>query len=190
MKLIVGLGNPGRKYQFTRHNVGFLAVDRMIELWKASGPTSKNNAEIFETSIAGEKVLLVKPQTYMNLSGQSVGPLFKFYKLSPEDLIVVQDDIDLTPFSFRIKTGGGTGGHNGLKSIDEHLGSVLTGYHRIRIGVGKDPLDVKGHVLDEFRKEDYDLLDEALQKAAEASRMLVTGNVKEAMNEFNQKSKD
>src|SRR4051794_16113943 len=136
MKIVVGLGNPGPKYETTRHNVGFLAVDRLIDEWKATGPASKHQGEVYQADVRGEKVLLVKPETFMNLSGRCVAPLMVFFKCKPSDLIVIHDDLDLIPFALRIKTGGGTGGHNGLKSLDESLGAGQNGYHRIRIGIG------------------------------------------------------
>src|SRR3989338_9628850 len=122
MKIVAGLGNPGPRYETTRHNVGFLAADRLIDRWNAKGPAAKHEAEIFEAGVGGEKVLIVKPQTFMNLSGRSLAPLVRFYKCDPTDLLVIYDDLDLEPLALRLRTGGGTGGHNGLRSIHEHLG--------------------------------------------------------------------
>ena len=134
MKLVVGLGNPGPQYETTRHNVGWLALDRMIDDWKAVGPKVQNNAEVFQARVGSEQVLLVKPLTFMNLSGRAVAPLVSFFKCEPSDIVVLQDEVDLKPLTFRLKSGGGSGGHNGLKSLDESLGS--NAYHRVRIGVG------------------------------------------------------
>lgn len=119
MKIVVGLGNPGPKYETTRHNAGFLAVDFLVDEWKASptSPGATNEGDFWHTTVRGEKVLLVKPDTFMNLSGQCVGPLFKFYKCVPGDLIVIHDDLDLKVNALRIKTGGGTGGHHGLRDL-------------------------------------------------------------------------
>ena len=129
--LIAGLGNPGPGYAGNRHNAGFLAIDRLVERWKASGPDTKHQGEVYAGSFGGEKLLLVKPQTFMNESGRTVGPLFSFYKCKAEDVIVLHDEIDLKSMQIRVKTGGGTGGHNGLKSLDAHLGAASLGYHRI-----------------------------------------------------------
>lgn len=189
MKLVVGLGNPGPRYETTRHNVGFLAVDRLIDAWKAVSKPAKVNAEIFEANVHGEKVYLMKPLTYMNLSGQAVGPFTQFYQIDPKDMIIIQDEIDLPPLSLRMKTGGGSGGHNGLKSIDEHLGNGNNGYHRIRIGVGKDPTNVKGHVLDHFSKEECKELDVVFDQVVECCEMIFDGKMKEAMNKFHKRSK-
>jgi peptidyl-tRNA hydrolase, PTH1 family len=190
MWMIVGLGNPGPKYETTRHNVGFLAIDRLIESWRATGPNQKSNGDVYQASLGDKKVLLVKPQTYMNLSGQCVGPLFSFYKCKPEDLIVIHDDLDLKPLTLRIKTGGGTGGHNGLRSIDEHLGAGQTGYHRIRIGIGKpstlglriSPVDF---VLSPLADEELVQLDTTLDLVKEAAQRIIQGNIQGAMTEFN-----
>jgi PTH1 family peptidyl-tRNA hydrolase len=198
MKMIVGLGNPGPKYETTRHNVGFLALDRLIERWNAQGPNTAYEGEIYTTSVGGEKVLLIKPQTYMNVSGRCVGPLFKFYKCQPTDMIVIHDDLDLNPITLRIKTGGGTGGHNGLKSIDEHLGAALNGYHRIRIGIGHPSKTsapgaaraVVDYVLQPFSDAELDNLDPLLDNVAEAVEKILRGDVRGAMTEFNREKKD
>lgn len=198
MKMVVGLGNPGPKYETTRHNAGFLAADRLIEKWRASGPNDTHEGEVFQTSVAGEKVLIIKPQTFMNVSGRCVGPLFKFYKLKPEDLIVIYDDLDLIPLQLRIKTGGGTGGHNGLKSIDEHLGQANNGYHRIRIGIGHPSKvqtpgaarSVVDYVLQQFSDEELDKLDALLDNVSLAVEKIIAGDVRSAMNEFNREKKE
>lgn len=189
MKIIAGLGNPGARYETTRHNVGFLAVDRLVDEWKARGPVSRNQAQVYESTVRGEKVLLVKPQTYMNRSGQSVGPLFTFYKCAPGDLIVIHDEIDLPPGSLRIKTGGGSGGHNGIKSVDEHVGSANTNYHRIRIGVGRpapgSPISPADYVLAPLTDEELKGLDPLLDRVRQAAELLVEGDASGAMNRFN-----
>tara|TARA_Y100000590_G_scaffold470538_1_gene666150 strand:+ start:4113 stop:4712 length:600 start_codon:yes stop_codon:yes gene_type:complete len=188
MKIIAGLGNPGSKYETTRHNAGFLLVDRLIDRWNATGPTLKNQGEIYQATYGSEKILLVKPQTYMNESGRCIGPLFQFYKLNPPDLIVAHDEVDLSPITLRIKTGGGTGGHNGLKSVDRHVGTDNKDYHRVRIGVGKSkqvPTEV--HVLKPFSNEELRAIDSLLDDAARAIELLVENKPKEAMNQYNQK---
>jgi len=198
MKLIVGLGNPGPKYETTRHNVGFLAVDRLIERWNASGPINKNQADIYQASFGGEKVLLMKPLTFMNLSGRSVGPAFQFNKCEPSDLIVIHDELDLAPGTFRLKTGGGAGGHNGLKSIDESVGKDKTGYHRVRIGIGHpskslDPqvtrMSPADYVLQQFTDEELSKLDPLLDDAAKAIEMVLEGKMLQAMNQFHRGAK-
>ena len=186
MKLFVGLGNPGPKYETTRHNVGFLALDRLIDHWKAQGPIQQNQGEIYQTSVNNEKILLIKPKTFMNLSGKCVGPIFHFYKCQPSDLTIVHDDLDLKPLQLRIKTGGGTGGHNGLKSIDETIGEKNTGYHRIRIGIGRsDILSATDHVLQLFSDQELKQMDSILEKTAEIATLILQGKISEAMNQYN-----
>ena len=189
MKIVVGLGNPGSKYETTRHNVGFLAVDRLIDAWKASGPVEKYGGEIYQVSRGGEKVLLVKPQTFMNVSGRCVGPLVTFYKCAPGDLLVIHDDIDLPALALRIKTGGGTGGHNGLKSIDENLGAGQNGYHRIRIGIGRGTCQAVDYVLQQFSDDELSALDQVLDSVAFAVDQILKGDVSGAMNKFNKRDK-
>ncbi|HRP78708.1 MAG TPA: aminoacyl-tRNA hydrolase, partial [Aquamicrobium sp.] len=133
MLLIAGLGNPGPKYENNRHNVGFMAADAIARRHSFSPWSRKFQGLIAEGRIGGEKVLLIKPQTFMNLSGQSVGEAMRFHKLSPADLIVLYDELDLAPAKVRIKTGGGAGGHNGIRSLDAHCGKD---YRRVRIGIG------------------------------------------------------
>lgn len=196
MKLIVGLGNPGLQYETTRHNVGFLLIDRLIDRWRTTGPSIQYQAETWKGALDAEKLLLIKPQTYMNRSGISVGSFVSFFKAKPADLIVIHDDLDLPAMSLRIKTGGGDGGHNGLKSIDQHLSSVGNGYHRIRIGIGRPlPLapgaptrDIADYVLESYSQPELDLLDPILDQASTAVELCLRGQVKEAMNRFNRKS--
>lgn len=192
MKLVVGLGNPGPKYETTRHNVGFLAVDRLVEAWKATGPVEKNSAEIYQATVGGEKVLLMKPQTFMNLSGRSVAPVFGFHKCEPGDLIVIYDELDLKPLELRVKTGGGAGGHNGIKSIDENLGADKNAYHRVRIGIGHPrvyapKMNPADWVLQQFSDDELSGLDKVLDRVTGAVEMLLRGNAAGAMNEYNRK---
>ena len=158
MFLIVGLGNPGAEYQNTRHNVGFMAADALASFYQFSTFKSKFDGLIAEGNIDGEKCLLLKPQTFMNLSGNSVLKAASFYKILPEQIVVIHDDMDLQPTQIKAKLGGGTGGHNGLKSIDAHIGQ---NYNRIRLGVGHPQGSgeaVVNHVLSRFSKTDAELL--------------------------------
>ncbi len=160
MFLIVGLGNPGKEYENTRHNVGFMVADALHEAYRFGGFREKFDGLIAEGQIEGEKVYLLKPQTFMNLSGNSVVKAASFYKILPENIVVIHDDMDLPVGKIKAKIGGGSGGHNGLKSIDT---AVSGNYNRIRIGVGH-PLGsaeaVVRHVLSGFGKEDKKILDE------------------------------
>lgn len=192
MKVIVGLGNPGAKYETTRHNVGFLLVDQLIDHWGATGPTKKYEGEIYQAVVPGYgQVLLVKPQTFMNLSGKTVGPLMNFYKIQAEDLLVAYDELDLPPMVLKLKVGGGTAGHNGLKSIDEYVGSENRGYHRLRIGIGKSPYG-KGadHVLSAFNDDEWALLGKTLETGVKAVETWILRGMKQAMNEFNKSDKE
>jgi peptidyl-tRNA hydrolase, PTH1 family len=194
MKLIVGLGNPGPQYETTRHNIGFLAIDRLADVFGARGPKKEQQGEIFEASINGEKALLIKPQTFMNNSGKCVAPIFNFFKCEPEDLIVLHDDLDLHTHALRIKTGGGAGGHNGLKSLDQHIGAANVGYHRIRMGIGRpNPAETQistvDWVLQPFTDSELTGWDKVLEDVTGVVRLLVDGNALEAMNKFNGKAR-
>jgi len=181
MLLIAGLGNPGAQYQNHRHNVGFMAADAISRRHSFSPWSKKFNALVSEGRLGGEKVLLIKPQTFMNLSGQAVGEAMRFYKLSPADLIVLYDELDLAPAKVRVKRGGGAGGHNGIKSIDAHCGQD---YRRVRIGIGHpgDKARVNPHVLGDFAKADHEWLDPLLDAVAENIGMLATGDESGFMN--------
>ncbi len=175
MKLLVGLGNPGPKYARNRHNVGFMAVDAIAEA-KGFGPwRAKFQGEVTEGNLGSEKVLLLKPQTFMNLSGDSVQAAAAFYKIAPADIIVLHDELDLAPGKVRLKTGGGHAGHNGLRSITAHLGPD---FRRVRIGIGHpgDKRLVSNYVLGDFSKYDLDWLDPFLSSLAAAAPELVTGD--------------
>jgi peptidyl-tRNA hydrolase, PTH1 family len=181
MHLIVGLGNPGDKYRNNRHNIGFMAVDAIARRQDFPAFREKFSGLIAEGSIDGEKVLLLKPQTFMNRSGDSVQAALRFYKLAPEDVTVLYDEIDLTPGKVRIKRGGGNGGHNGLRSIDPQIG---TGYRRVRLGIGHPGSKeaVTHHVLGDFSKADAEWLDPVLDALAEHAGMLVKGDDSGIMN--------
>lgn len=191
MKLIVGLGNPGSKYDRTRHNLGFWLVDVLVDAWKARGPERKFESEIYEAQVGGEKVLLAKPQTFMNLSGRSVGPLVGFFKIDPADVIVIHDELDLPPGVIRFKTGGGNGGHNGLRSIDEALGAGKLGYHRVRMGIGKTPrMMTADHVLSRMSKEELELYSDRSEDLVRAIELILDGKISEAMNRYHARFKE
>ncbi len=181
MHVIAGLGNPGRKYADYRHNVGFMAADAIARRHSFSPWSKKFSAEIAEGRLGGEKVVLIKPQTYMNLSGQAVGEALRFFKLGPGDLTVLYDELDLAPGKLRIKTGGGAGGHNGIKSLDSHCGKD---YVRVRIGIGHpgDKARVTNHVLGDFAKADHVWLDPMLDAIAVNADLLVSGDHSTFMN--------
>ncbi|WP_265517023.1 aminoacyl-tRNA hydrolase [Nitratireductor luteus] len=181
MLLIAGLGNPGRQYENHRHNVGFMAADAIHRRHSFSPWSRKFSALVADGKLDGEKVLLIKPQTFMNLSGQAIGEALRFYKLTLADLIVFYDELDLAPGKLRIKTGGGAGGHNGIKSIDAHCGKD---YRRVRIGIGHpgDKARVNGHVLGDFAKSDHDWLDPLLEAIADNAGMLAKGDDNGFMN--------
>jgi len=176
MLLIVGLGNPGAKYSRHRHNVGFMAVDAIADAHRFGPARKKFQAELREGLIGGEKTLIVKPQTYMNESGQSVGAALRFYKLKPEQVFVFHDELDLAAGKIRMKSGGGNAGHNGLKSIDDHIGAS---FHRIRIGIGHPgPRErVTGHVLGDFSKADEIWLTPLLDALAKAAPNLARKDI-------------
>lgn len=181
MLLIAGLGNPGQQYAGHRHNVGFMAADAISRRHSFSPWAKKFSALVAEGRIGGEKVLLIKPQTFMNLSGQAIGEAMRFYKIDVADLIVLYDELDLAPGKLRIKTGGGSGGHNGIKSIDAHCGKE---YRRVRIGIGHpgDKARVHGHVLGDFAKADGAWLEPMLDAVADNIAMLAEGDEAGFMN--------
>lgn len=192
MKLIVGLGNPGTEYEKTRHNAGFLALDRVAHRHaRAAVPRSKHNSLLIETAIAGERVILLKPLTFMNRSGTPVAEVMGFYKMSPAlDLLVLVDDYALPLGTIRLRGEGSAGGHNGLSDVERALGS--TAYPRLRIGVDQPPAtydDPADWVLGRFTEEQTKLLQPALDKAADAVELFVTKGLTPAMNKFNAKDK-
>jgi len=155
MFLVVGLGNPGSGYAANRHNIGFMAADELVRRYSFGSWRKKFQGQISEGELNGQKVLVLKPETFMNLSGQSVGEVLRFYKIPVEDVIVLHDELDLPPGKLRVKRGGGHGGHNGLRSIDAHCGKE---YRRVRLGIGHpgDKSRVHGHVLGDFSKAEQD----------------------------------
>ena len=191
MYVIVGLGNPGKKYENTRHNVGFAVIDRLSADCDIKINKRKHSAKLGEGFIEGQKAVIVKPQTYMNLSGLSVRSLMDFYKIDPTtDLIVISDDINLPTGQLRIRKSGSAGGHNGLKSIIANAGT--DGFTRIRVGVGDKQAgsDLADHVLGHFNKTDAAIIETASEAAAEAIRVMLSEGVDAAMNKFNKKVKD
>ncbi|MCK5423869.1 MAG: aminoacyl-tRNA hydrolase [Emcibacter sp.] len=171
MLLFVGLGNPGREYNNNRHNIGFMAVDEIVRRHNFSSPKTRFQGLTCEGRLGSEKILILKPQTYMNLSGQSVGEAARFYKIPPEDIVVFHDELDIPATKIKFKTGGGNAGHNGLRSIDQHIGK---NYHRIRMGIGHpgDKDRVHGHVLGDFAKADQKWLEQLLEAVAIAAPAL------------------
>jgi len=177
MLLLVGLGNPGARYAANRHNVGFMAVDEIVRRHRFPGfrEKSRPHGAFSEGAVGGEKVAILKPLTFMNDSGSAVGAAMRWFKLTPADVIVIHDELDLAPGKVRVKRGGGAGGHNGLRSIDRHIGRD---YRRVRIGIGHpgDPDRVTGYVLRDFAKSDGDWLDKTLDAVADAFPLLVAGD--------------
>ena len=186
MFIIAGLGNPTKEYEKTRHNMGFDCVDMLADSLKVKFKKSKFGAEVAKAEIAGEQVLLVKPLTYMNLSGNAIAPLAKYYKVdTKKNLTVIYDDTDMDVGRIRIRKKGSAGGHNGMKSIISCLGHDE--FLRIRVGIGKRPeyMDMINFVLGRFPAEERKLVDEALKKAAEAAEDIVKNGADHAMNRYN-----
>ena len=187
MKLVVGLGNPGPEYARTRHNVGFLTADLLARQLGAEFTVRKFASELAEGRAGQERVWIMKPQTYMNHSGEAVGPALHFWKLGREDLVVVHDDLELEPFRVQLKVGGGHGGHNGLKSVNAHVGGP--DYARVRVGVGRPPprMDPADYVLGKFAKAEETDVELVVQLAAEAARLAVELGPAKAMNQVNRR---
>jgi PTH1 family peptidyl-tRNA hydrolase len=183
--MIVGLGNPGQKYENTRHNVGFWVVDKIAEILNIKIDKKQAQALVQSTFWDGKKILLVKPQTYMNLSGQSVLQLINFYQDQIDNFIIIHDDLDLPVGKLRFKTGGGTGGHNGLKSIIQYLNSQE--FDRLKIGIGRpsNNSEVKDYVLTTFTKEEKVNVEEGINNAVLGIKMWITEGIEKAMNNFN-----
>ncbi len=190
MYVIAGLGNPGLNYAGTRHNVGFGALDELADRYRISVDTKKHRALVGKGTIEGQKVVLVKPQTYMNLSGESIREVMDYYKLPPSQLLVIYDDINLDVGRLRIREKGSAGGHNGMKNIIARLGTDA--FARIRVGVGNKPprMDLADYVLGRFPAEELPLIREGISQAAEAAVMIAGGEMAAAMNRFNGKKKE
>ena len=187
MKIIAGLGNPGSEYANTKHNVGFMFVDALADKLGIDGWKTKYDALVAEGHMGAEKILLMKPLTYMNESGRAIGPLLSWYKLEPQDLIVVHDDMDIPAGTVRIRRKGSAGGHNGIKSILYHVGDE--NFARVRIGIGRPQpgWTVVNHVLAPFSAEDAPKIREAIQYLLPAVECIVTEDVDMAMNRYNPK---
>ena len=187
MYMIAGLGNPGLRYRGTRHNAGFDAADAVAKAYNISIRKKEKNAITGYGMIAGEKVIIVKPQTFMNNSGEAVGPLASYYGVDPGNVLVLVDDVMQDCGGLRIKRSGSAGGHNGLKSLIAHLGTE--DFPRIRIGVGKVPpgTDMIGHVLGHLKGDDKKRVSDAISDVPEAVRLIVSGDIDAAMNRYNGK---
>jgi PTH1 family peptidyl-tRNA hydrolase len=186
MHLIVGLGNPGADYANTRHNAGFLLVEKLAAQWKADwAKERKFVARVAKAERHGKKVLLCEPQTFMNLSGEAVGGLVKFYQLPLEKILVAVDDADLPFGEIRLRPGGGTGGHHGLDSVTQHLGSRE--YARLRIGIGRknEARQITGHVLGKFSSDEGAVLEKVLERAAGQVECWLSAGLQKAMSQFN-----
>ena len=187
MKLIVGLGNIGKEYEGTRHNIGFMVADELAKRWGITTWKNERSAMCAEYRIP-EKVFLIKPTTYMNLSGEAVGAFANFYNIDPEDIAVIQDDLDLPCGKLRIRRKGSAGGHNGIKSIQQHLG---TGdFPRFKIGIGhpeRNASAVIGHVLHRFGKEEQPLIEDAVKQMADAVELWLKGDMDAVMQAYNTK---
>lgn len=191
MYIIVGLGNPDKQYEGTRHNVGFDVIDTIAGKYNIAVDTKKHRAYIGKGVIEGQKVILAKPQTYMNLSGESVRSIVDFYKVDPEtEVLIIYDDVSLDVGQLRIRKKGSAGGHNGIKSIIAHLGTST--FPRIKVGVGEKPkgYDLADYVLGKFSKAEQELMRDGYQNAAEAVALIVQDDIEKAMNEYNKKKQE
>lgn len=186
MYIIAGLGNPGSQYENTRHNIGWLALDELARQQGVSVERMKFHALTAQCTLAGEKVLLMKPTTYMNNSGEAIEEARAFYKIPTGNVLVISDDINLAPGKMRIRRKGGAGGHNGLKSIIACMGTE--DFPRIRLGIGgktHPDMDLADYVLGKFPKAEQDAIDEACKNAVKAAELIIDGKVNDAMNQFN-----
>ena len=190
MYLIAGLGNPSKTYEGTRHNVGFSMIDALADAFQIDVTTKKHKAIVGRGVIEGMKVILAKPQTYMNLSGESILEIADFYKIDPENMIIIYDDISLDVGRLRIRKKGSAGGHNGIKNIIAHLGTDV--FPRIKVGVGEKPQgwDLADYVLSKYSKEEQQALREASDDVIGAVKLMVMDNIDAAMNQYNAKKRD
>ncbi len=187
MLFVVGLGNPGTEHVATRHNIGFEVVERLAD--RHGYPQSRRfkNAEVCRGTIKGHDALLIRPLTYMNLSGDAVGAITRYYKGEERDVIVIHDELDFEPGEVRVKLGGGHGGHNGVRSVASHVGSEFV---RVRVGIGKPPAGRGAdHVLSRFSAPDRRIADDAVETSADAVEMIIDEGVKKAMNRYNRRPK-
>lgn len=186
MKVCVGLGNPGRKYEETRHNVGFMVMDQLADLCHVAFDQEKFSAQFTKFKFKGEDVILLKPTTFMNNSGLALRQCMDFYKISTKDVLVIYDDVDLPVGKIRLRQKGSAGGHNGIKSIIECI--FTNEFDRIRVGIGKDPqIDMVNWVLGKFTSEEKPILKEAIEKSAQAAYYSLTHSFMDTMNAYNKK---
>lgn len=185
MRIIIGLGNPGKEYERTRHNIGFMALDKLAEIMDININKHKFNGAVGEGMYAGEKILLVKPQTFMNLSGNCVQEIVSFYKVNPEDIVVIYDDIDIEFGQIRIRPNGSPGTHNGMRNITERL--QTQNFPRIRVGAGKpkDGQQLYEFVLSQFDEEEIEIMQNSIKNAADAVIEIIKNGLLKAMNQFN-----
>jgi PTH1 family peptidyl-tRNA hydrolase len=183
--LIVGLGNPGRKYANNRHNVGFHCLDHLAEVHGLAFDKVQSKTDLAMGWIADRQVILLKPQAYVNVSGEAVGAIVRYYKVEPRDTLVIYDDLDLPQGTIRVRPGGGSGGHNGMRSIIEHLGTQ--DYPRVRVGIGRPPgkMEPRDYVLQDLRDAERAEMEEVYDRVVKAVETLICCGVKEAMNRFN-----
>lgn len=186
MKCIIGLGNPGRKYNKTRHNIGFMVIDELYRRHSVKGEQNKFNCEYTIVHMNGEKVMFVKPLTFMNLSGEGVRPLLDYYNIAPDDTIVAYDDLDLPAGNIRLRLKGGHGGHNGIRSLIDHLGTK--DFKRLRIGIGRpaDRTPIVNYVLQPFARSEKESVTTAIMNAADACEAWLERDFVHVMNDFNQ----
>lgn len=185
MKCVIGLGNPGKKYDQTRHNIGFMVIDELARRHGFSLNADKFHASYTSEQIAGNRLMLVKPETFMNLSGEAIRPLIEYYKISVEDIVVIYDDLDLPPGKIRLREKGGHGGHNGVRSTIDHL--KTKDFKRIRLGVGRPPgkMSVVDYVLGKFHKNEVDDVLQSVNDAADAVEQWLDKPFVDVMSEFN-----
>ena len=190
MILIAGLGNPGKEYENTRHNAGFLVLNTLAQKLGADLSERKHRALCGKAVIGGQKVILLKPQTYMNSSGESIRAAADYYKVPPEDILVVYDDISLAPGQLRIRAKGSAGGHNGIKSIIAHLGTQE--FPRVKVGIGEKPprMDLADYVLGHFSSGEKKIMEEAAKEAADAICEIVNVGIEQAMNDHNRRKEE
>lgn len=187
MKLIIGLGNPGADYKGTRHNIGFQAIDALADDYNINPNRNRFKAFLGEGRLAGNKIVLAKPQTYMNLSGESVQMLAKWYKISPKDILIIYDDVSLPPGSIKIREKGGAGGHNGIKNIIQHL--ATDEFQRIKVGIGEKPQswNLADYVLSRFSKVEMEIIDKTMEDIVDAVNIIIEKDIEVAMNKYNSK---
>lgn len=187
MLFVVGLGNPGTEHVATRHNIGFEVVERLADRHGYPRPRRFKNADVYRGTIKGHDALLIRPLTYMNLSGDAVGSIVRYYKGEERDVIVIHDELDFEPGEVRVKLGGGHGGHNGVRSVASHLGRDFV---RVRVGIGKPPAGRGAtHVLSRFDALDRRIVDDAVEDSADAVEMIIDKGVQKAMNRYNTSKK-